>query len=415
MPPAKIKINNEFNQQSTFDEINSLIKDYLEIREQGEPTTIDGEKYIGITERQEDYVNILDIIYNLLEEKTNINNVLEHKKCALTVDSIKASAKKLLDDKDDKELYKKFLDELNDFYRFDRSNYQFIIPINLLIQDEDYEATLEKILNQFNLDLLIPDKLDEIIDLSVSSDEIDRDDAKKALELLRKFPLLIKVNIPARMMEYAFKESINRIKSFLGFICHVVKLGVDIEYFGEFDEYNIIDLTYGPIFIVVEDKKLFWPVLSLEDKVQKKLKFPNVILSSEKFNLSITICEDHLSQFKNSSLKNLLYRSFSIYYSASVDKSLEYSFLKFWNVSEFLIKGVGDVRDSDLRVIMQKFVDNYSSKRVEFIYDKRNDLVHKGFSDRILDSDRNLSKWIADLFLIDTITNVKNLSNKKRI
>jgi len=69
MPPAKIKINNEFNQQSTFDEINSLIKDYLEIREQGEPTTIDGEKYIGITERQEDYVNILDIIYNLLEEK----------------------------------------------------------------------------------------------------------------------------------------------------------------------------------------------------------------------------------------------------------------------------------------------------------------------------------------------------------
>ena len=48
-----------------------------------------------------------------------------------------------------------------------------------------------------------------------------------------------------------------------------------------------------------------------------------------------------------------------------------------------------------------------------FIYDKRNDLVHKGFSDRILDSDRNLSKWIADLFLIDTITNVKNLSNKK--
>jgi len=75
-------------------------------------------------------------------------------------------------------LYKKFLDELNDFYRFDRSNYQFIIPINLLIQDEDYEATLEKILNQFNLDLLIPDKLDEIIDLSVSSDEIDRDDAK---------------------------------------------------------------------------------------------------------------------------------------------------------------------------------------------------------------------------------------------
>jgi len=92
---------------------------------------------------------------------------------------------------------------------------------------------------------------------------------QKALELLRKFPLLIKVNIPARMMEYAFKESINRIKSFLGFICHVVKLGVDIEYFGEFDEYNIIDLTYGPIFIVVEDKKLFWPVLSLEDKVQK--------------------------------------------------------------------------------------------------------------------------------------------------
>jgi len=62
---------------------------------------------------------------------------------------------------------------------------------------------------------------------------------------------------------------------------------------------------------------------------------------------------------------------------------------------------------------MQNLLYNYSSKRVEFIYDKRNDLVHKGFSDRILDSDRNLSKWIADLFLIDTITNVKNLSNKK--
>jgi hypothetical protein len=70
---SKIKILKEFENDSTYAEFNRILKDLFSIISKGEKTEIDGETYLGITEKQEDYKNILDIIPNLLEQKININ------------------------------------------------------------------------------------------------------------------------------------------------------------------------------------------------------------------------------------------------------------------------------------------------------------------------------------------------------
>lgn len=418
---SKIKILNEYKNESTYAEFNEILKDYLTIISQGEKTVIDGEEYVGITEREEDYKNILDIIPNLLEQKTNINSILKNRKLILDVFAIREAKNGLWQFKDDPELYEKFLDNLNHYFDFSVSDYTFLVPTNLLIDTDSFVNDLNKILKVFELEILNPRILTSIVQLPPKNSDDDKtddsfapdpDDINNALKLMEKFPLVLKIDIRARMRGYAHKEGINRVKSFLGYIAHMDKYQTTSEYFGDFDEYNIINLNYGP-FIIIKDKMIDWPIFGLEDKIQTRLKLSNQVISEEKFNIMVDVCEKYLQQIRRETLKNLLFRSFSLYYAACSDKTLEYSFLKFWNITEYLIKSNSSIPDPELLEIMKQFFHDYLSMRVDFIYDKRNDLVHKGFTESITDSDRNLSKLMADLFINDAVLNMKDLNNRK--
>lgn len=418
---SKIKILNEFENSSTYAEFNEILKDYLTIISQGEKTVIDGEEYVGITEREEDYKNILDIIPNLLEQKTNINSILKNKKCILDVFAIREAKNGLCQFKDDPKLYEKFLENLNHYFNFSVSDYTFLVPTNLLIDTDSFFNDLNKILKVFKLEILNPQILTSIVQLPPKKSYDDKtddsfapdpDDIKNALKLMEKFPLVLKIDIRAQMRGYAHKEGINRVKSFLGYIAHVDKYQTTSEYFGVFDEYNIINLNYGP-FIIIKDKMINWPIFGLEDKIQTRLKLSNQVISEEKFNIMLDVCEKYLQQIKKETLKNLLFKSFSVYYDACSDKTMEYSFLKFWNITENLIKSNRPVPDPELLEIMKQFLNGYLSMRVDFIYGKRNDLVHNGYTENITDSDRNLSKLMADLFIHDAVINMKDLKNRK--
>ncbi|AUB56033.1 hypothetical protein [Methanobacterium subterraneum] len=415
---SKIKILKEFENDSTYTEFNEILKDLFSIISKGKKTESDGEIRVGIKERQEDYKNILDIIPNLLEQKTNIESILYRKKCIMDMFAISDSIKGLKEYKDDAKLYAKFLDNLDNYFRLDNSDYTFIVPVNLVIEADDYLDDLNKIVNVFGLEILKPTALPRIVKLPTPSADNpndlfvpDSDDVEKALKVMEDFPLLLKADIQARMRGYAHNEIIKRIKSFLGYIVYMDKYLASSEYFGDFDEYNIINLNYGPV-LIIKDKMINWPILGLEDKLKTKLNLPNEVISGKKFNSMLDVCEKFLKEIKKETLKNLLFRSFSVYYAACSDKTLEYSFLKFWNITEYLIKSNSRVSDSELLNVMKQFFQNYLTMRVDFIYEKRNDLVHKGFTESITDSDRNLSKLMADLFINDAIIQMKNFNTR---
>lgn len=419
MAKNEIKLIKEFDIENIHNEFNQLINEYLSIVSKGKKTDFDGEEYIAIEDRIDDYKDILDIMANFLEQRTNISFLLNKKRCTINEFAIKDSIKGLK--KDDPELYKKFLCNLNDQYKeLSLSNYTIIIPINLIFDFKEYEGKLKNILDTFGLELFDPKEMDEVITLpdglSVNEDEnvfeIDVFDAKKALQLLDEFPLLVKVEIEAKMRGYAHKEGINRVKSFLGFIVHINKIGVRNEYFGDFDKYNIIDLSYGPVFII-KNRNISWPLMGIEDKVKQKLNGPYEKITINRFEIMSSVCVNYLQKIKSQSLKNLLFKSFSIYYSASSEIKLEYSFLLFWNVSEFLIKASGPKKDSELLSIMHEYISDFLALQVDFIYSKRNDLVHKGYLERINVNDRILSKRIADLLLNDIIINMREFDSRK--
>ncbi len=416
---SEIKILKEFENNSTYAEFNGILKDLFSIISNGKKTEIDGKTYSSITKRQEDYKNILDIIPNLLEQKTNINSILQRKKCVLDMFAITESIKGLKKYKNDAKLYAKFLDNLDNYFRIENSDYSFIVPVNLIIDANNHLDDLNKIVNVFGLEIFNPKTLPKIIKIpppsTDNSDDLfvaDPEDVKKALKVMKDFPLLLKADIKTKMRGYAHKEVINRVKSFLGYIVHMDKYLASSEYFGDFDEYNIINLNYGPI-LIIKDKMIKWPISGLEDKFKTKLNLPREVISEKKFKIMMDVCEKFLKEIKKETLKNLLFRSFSVYYAACSDKTLEYSFLKFWNISEYLIKSNSSLTDSELLDVMKKFFQGYLYMRIDFIYEKRNDLVHKGFTESITDSDRNLSKLMADLFINDAVVQMKNFNNRK--
>lgn len=67
-----------------------------------------------------------------------------------------------------------------------------------------------------------------------------------------------------------------------------------------------------------------------------------------------------------------------------------------------MLKSSDAKTDTEILRIMKNivvFANDYLSRRIDFLYDKRNELVHKGEVKRISDNNRNLSKLVADVLI----------------
>lgn len=109
---------------------------------------------------------------------------------------------------------------------------------------------------------------------------------------------------------------------------------------------------------------------------------------------------------------------FHLYYLASSESSLENSFLKYWSLSEKIIKDIyDDIKDSKLRSVMRNILKangcpKHIIKRVDFIYVKRNNFVHENKHGEITQYDQTLVKLISERlidFLIHLLDEIKYL------
>ena len=117
----------------------------------------------------------------------------------------------------------------------------------------------------------------------------------------------------------------------------------------------------------------------------------------------------------NSFLEDILI----LYFKAITENDLDICFLKFWIIIEKIIK-ISHNKKINLRDELKKiFKGTYFENYINELYDKRNDFVHEFKSDYISQSDRNLSKLIAETLILNFFDEKASINNyddlRKRI
>lgn len=129
-------------------------------------------------------------------------------------------------------------------------------------------------------------------------------------------------------------------------------------------------------------------------------------------------------ELKNNRLYSQIKEYFCLYYVSSLENIIENSFLRFWSLSERIIKDIhGSSADKELVEYMERvlIIDHYPKgiiKRINFLRIKRNELVHENIDGKITQSDQAIVKLISEmliLFLIHNSDKVNNLEDYKKL
>lgn len=129
-------------------------------------------------------------------------------------------------------------------------------------------------------------------------------------------------------------------------------------------------------------------------------------------------------ELKNNRLYSQIKEYFCLYYVSSLENIIENSFLRFWSLSERIIKDIhGSSADKKLVEYMERvlIIGHYPKgiiKRINFLRIKRNELVHENIDGKITQSDQAIVKLISEmliLFLIHNSDKVNNLEDYKKL
>lgn len=414
---SKITLYPHFEREEVFNEINTLIIDILSIRSKA--ATEKG--YVYSLDIHNDLHGLELVLINILEEKTNIRDVFNKNKFYFHPILIEKSLNNL--DPESDFLYKEFLSNLSDLLKKGFSSYSFLFPLNLTFEGEDAYDHVDQILEHFKIkrikngDLkLILDEISikkinskskygiEALERLKKMDEFTKDDV---IKYLKNYNFILFLELHAKSFDYATIEAKFQIESFLGLLSFAENVYntrlLPIQSQGKYNQ-----ISYDE-FVILERNRIPWPQKSMLPKLSQN-KRKNIKL--KRLNMLISIYRE-MQDTKNEYLLNLMRRLFLLYYKASSEDSIDFSFLKFWIISETIIKGDGKARnDLEVKSIMKSVIDDeILQKRIDFLDKKRNHMVHKG---EIISADeRDLIKLISDALLVETILGMSKLNNKK--
>lgn len=233
---------------------------------------------------------------------------------------------------------------------------------------------------------------------------------------------IIEINIKGRDQDYVFENSIKSLEVLFGFLSYV-KLSFFRTYrYGENISVDNLDYIY---YFILDDNEMLIPHNLHYAKYEINRKKPRNMLDLkianqiDKFNEYLDFASEDKSKSK---MWGYLEEFFRLYHKACYENNIDYSFLRFWMVSERIIKKInGRNKDEKLINTMSKIlntfykwpVEKFIERRIEFLYNKRNTLVHEGNSKIITEEDRNLAKLISDCVLWFYINNYPKLNNIK--
>lgn len=263
-----------------------------------------------------------------------------------------------------------------------------------------------------------------------SYEKLNKDKIQNINSLLNLFGSIggeiIKIAVIGRDLNYAINKIFPELELLFGFLSYV-RFSFMKGYRWSYDgDYSIDKLDYISFFVLDDNGNIVSPLtdytirLTIRDWKNSKLVDLDIDRDPDRFKIYYDFAKEDKSNKNKTKMWENLKEFLRLYHSACSEKNIDYSFLSFWMVSEKILKKInGKTRDQEILRIIEKIlkmyykwpVESFIEKRIKFLYNKRNKLVHEGNFHIISEEDRNLSKLIADCILWFYIDNFPLLNN----
>lgn len=207
---------------------------------------------------------------------------------------------------------------------------------------------------------------------------------------------MLKYNSSERDADVIKEKAWDEINAFFGYLTYIINFNSISEKYSNTEfllRHSLTDLKYSYMLLTESNGEIYFPELFCEDvKYSKSIHESKFIFKLNNFE-SI--------DFRRRDKKNILFKLkyyFALYYIASSEQGLENSFIKFWALSEKIIKDIADkIPDEKVVEFMEKIWElkkcpQYMSQRIKLIRFKRNNLVHESKHGEIIQIDRNILK-----------------------
>lgn len=434
MKSYKITLRNEFKCENTYNELNYLIKTISKIFEKK-----NGHKNEAGYSAKSEFRQYLDLILSHLFEKTDFKAKLNNLKVSefsinyfAIFPKLKGSDPTLLFEK----LLELLSEELLKLGKIKSTNFKFIFLINIKKFDEFRISDIKKEELEVYLRILDIFKIKRIKELEDFSFE-NSIETEKAKILMKRFSSegleIIEIAKKGRDFRYSLEKALENLELLFGFYSFVRKHFMSTEKLG-YSNHSIDELDYVASFVINDNEFVLnysgelisLGLLNHDYLVSRIINFRKKELIDLKINYNKQKFIGFIDLFLDSNFKDKvklikpLDEFLVMYHRACYEPTLDYSFLKFWMLSERISKRInGNLRDHELKKFIKKilitfFEERYESfikDRVDFLYRKRNALVHEGKLNLISEENRNLSKSIADRMLFFYIGHIELFNN----
>jgi len=289
----------------------------------------------------------------------------------------------------------KFNEKLNNLITSkNTSEYTFYFLTNI----DKKNSKINEIAKLFHLEILSYDSIYK---------EIKFPNEYKYLNYSRSL-LMIKCVIKGKDSNYLYKLVLEKVYSFFGLLTimeffnrRVIRYSNQVG-----TKYNLVNykILTSETYIEIEDNEKF------DKSLQNNYLFQYYLFDkNKKIGKELFINDNYVNKFKeiskNPDIYEKLTQYLSLYYKASIDETLEGSFIKYWILTEKIIKNMlGDMKSDKLmqyrKKVMKKYYKPYLVNRLDELRVKRNDYVHELKND-INQSDCNLIRLVAENLIID--------------
>ena len=358
-----------------------------------------------------DFNLISEVIFSYIVETTNISKIFnidilsenDIKWYLCRLSNVKFSPKE--------QLLNEFLVGINNIYE-DAINQEdvtcnFVFYTNIKVSDSKRDL-FNEILSFFNLKSFR-------FENSYFDNIKDQKSRSKYLKTFNTENEILLCKMVGKSRGQIFYEARNRIYLLFGFLAYMNNMGHIYERWSinPFNmDYSIVNLNIVAYLVLDENSQ--HEDLDHNFRLIKHSKH----YDSYKFKIERQdyAYYDELKNFKKRKLLNLLNEYLRLYYYACNESDLDASFLKFWSLSEKIVKNVyGDTSDSNLIKKFKKILKIFDKKefllnRIDFLKGKRNKLVHENRSE-INIMDRNVIKLVSDYLIFFIIYHFKKVKN----
>jgi len=345
--------------------------------------------------------NLLDLFWYYLFKYSDLEKVLNKEE--LSFESISFFPREICYDLkivNENEIFRKFVmkfnEKLNNLITSENtSEYTFYFLTNL----DKKNTKINEIAKLFHLELLSYDSIYKDIKFSTEY---------KYLNKLRSL-LIIKCVFNGKDLNYLKKIVLKKVYSLFGLLT-IMKYSnrrIIIYYSNQVEtKYNLVNykILTSETYFEIEDNENYHK--SLENKYLFQYYIFNKKIKIEK---ELVINDTYINKFKeiskNPNIYDKLTQYLFLYYKASIDETLEGSFIKYWILTEKIIKNMLGKMNSDKlmqyrKKVMKEYYKPYLVNRLDELRVKRNDYVHELKND-INQSDCNLIRLVAETLIID--------------